>query len=107
MCNPNEILRPLVNQDDPTMLAIDDAVLPLDSLISKKSSGRRYHFGPGQSPSLLKEKHYFPLLCSLDNIIVRHLWNILLAFVNISYRSFLQSTTYLRFEIQIQQIRLL
>ncbi len=105
--NPNEILRPLVNQDDPTMLAIDDAVLPLDSLIFQEVVRTSLPFRARTVPITLERKHYFPLLCSLDNILVMHLWNILLAFVNISHRSFLQSTTYLRFDIQIQQIRLL
>ncbi|PBK78537.1 hypothetical protein ARMSODRAFT_1078075 [Armillaria solidipes] len=65
--NPNEILRPPVNQDDPTMLVINDAVL---SLIFQEVVRTSLPFRARTVPTTLERKQYFPLMCSPDNIII-------------------------------------
>ncbi|PBK92928.1 hypothetical protein ARMGADRAFT_1063134 [Armillaria gallica] len=68
--DPNEILRPPVGQDDPTMLVIDETVLPSDSLIFQEEVRTSLPFRARTVPTTFEREHYCPLLCSLDNIIV-------------------------------------
>ncbi|KAK0239766.1 hypothetical protein EDD85DRAFT_823243 [Armillaria nabsnona] len=68
--NPNEILRPPVGQDDPTMFVIDETVLPSDSLIFQEEVRTSLPFRARTVPAILERKHYPSLMCSLDNIVV-------------------------------------
>ncbi|KAG7450677.1 uncharacterized protein BT62DRAFT_529398 [Guyanagaster necrorhizus] len=75
--NPNEILWPPVNQEDPTMFVIDDTVVPLDSLIFQQEVRTSLPFRARAIPTALGTGR-FSAMCSQDNIIVVNANSVLL-----------------------------
>ncbi|KAK0464979.1 uncharacterized protein EV420DRAFT_1301547 [Desarmillaria tabescens] len=67
--NPNEILWPPVNQEDPTMFAIDETIVPSDSLIFQEEVRTSLPFRARAVPTALGTGR-FSAMCSQDNIIV-------------------------------------
>ncbi|KAK0208165.1 hypothetical protein DFS33DRAFT_1301710 [Desarmillaria ectypa] len=66
--NPNEILWPPVNQEDSTMFAIDETVVPSDSLIFQEEVRTSLPFRARAVTALGTGR--FSAMCSQDNIIV-------------------------------------
>ncbi|PBK77398.1 hypothetical protein ARMSODRAFT_949316 [Armillaria solidipes] len=67
--NPNETLWPPVNQEDPTMFAIDETIIPSSSLIFQQEVRTSLPFRVRAVPTALGTGH-ISAMCSQDNIIV-------------------------------------
>ncbi len=67
--NPNETLWPPVNQEDPTMFAIDETIIPSSSLIFQQEVRTSLPFRVRAVPTALGTGP-ISAMCSQDNIIV-------------------------------------
>ncbi|KAK0233045.1 hypothetical protein IW262DRAFT_43295 [Armillaria fumosa] len=67
--NPNETLWPPVNQEDPTMFAVDETVIPSSSLLFQQEVRTSLPFRARAVPTALGTG-LFSAMCSQDNIIV-------------------------------------
>ncbi|KAK0421934.1 hypothetical protein EV421DRAFT_1914740 [Armillaria borealis] len=71
--NPNKLLRPPVGQDDPTLLVVDETVLPSDALIFQEEVRTSLPFCARAFPTYLRgtqDPYPFGLMCSQDNITI-------------------------------------
>ncbi|KAK0463767.1 uncharacterized protein EV420DRAFT_1638686 [Desarmillaria tabescens] len=67
--NPNDRLRPPVNQENPTMFVIDETVIPSDSRIFQEEVRTSLPFRVRAVPTVLGAER-FSAMCSQDNIII-------------------------------------
>ncbi|KAK0205705.1 hypothetical protein IW262DRAFT_1456100 [Armillaria fumosa] len=68
--NPNKILRPTVNPDDPTILVIDETVLPSDGLIFQEEVRTSLPFRARIVHTALERGHGYNIMCRQDSIII-------------------------------------